>query len=78
MRLLKPALSAVVVTAALILTPSVALAKSCSAGYLHATIGGAQKCLRRGEYCAHRYASQYRRYGFNCIWKSGDYHLEPR
>jgi hypothetical protein len=33
----------------------------------HAVIGGVQKCLRRGEFCAHRYDRQYRRYGFRCI-----------
>jgi len=52
-------------------------AKSCSAGYVHAVIGGEQKCLRRGEYCAHRYNSQYHRYGFSCTRRDdrGDYHL---
>ena len=78
MRLLGPVLSVLAVTAALIIVPSSALAKSCSSSYVNATIGGAQKCLRRGEFCAHRYASQYRRYGFSCILKSGEYHLEPR
>jgi hypothetical protein len=75
-----------VVTAALIaiavgamaVIPSAALAKTCSAGYVHGTIGGVQKCLRRGEYCAYRYATQYHRYGFNCVVLSGGYHLEPR
>lgn len=60
------------------LVPSSALAKSCSAGYVHGVIGGAQKCLRRGEYCAHSFARQYHRYGFNCVIVSGAYHLEPR
>jgi hypothetical protein len=41
-------------------------AKTCSSGYTHAVIGGAEKCLRRGEYCAVAYKSQYRRYGFTC------------
>ena len=52
-------------------------AKSCSAGYVHAVIGGEQKCLRRGEYCAHRYNSQYHHYGFSCTRRDdrGDYHL---
>ncbi|HEX6700649.1 MAG TPA: hypothetical protein VF101_07960 [Gaiellaceae bacterium] len=44
-----------------------AVSKTCSAGYTHAVIGGAEKCLRAGEFCAHRYDSQYRRYGFRCI-----------
>jgi hypothetical protein len=64
--------------AAVWLVPSSAFAKSCSAGYIHGVIGGAQKCLRRGEYCAHSYATQYHRYGFNCVIVSGAYHLEPR
>ena len=41
-------------------------AKTCSSSYVHAIIGGAQRCLRRGEFCAHGYARQYRRYGFSC------------
>jgi hypothetical protein len=58
--------------------PSVAIAKSCSSSYTHAVIGGQQKCLRRGEFCAHRYASQYRHYHFSCsYYVSGEYHLEP-
>jgi hypothetical protein len=45
----------------------VAVAKTCSAGFRHAVIGGAEKCLRAGEFCAHRYDSQYRHYGYRCI-----------
>jgi hypothetical protein len=58
-------------------TPSAIAAKSCSGIYTHAVIGGAQKCLRRGEFCTHRYASQYRRYGFSCTHTDdrGNYHL---
>jgi hypothetical protein len=44
-----------------------ALAKTCRAGYTHAVIAGAQKCLRAGEFCTHRYDRQYRRYGYRCI-----------
>jgi hypothetical protein len=77
-RRLIAAASVALVVAALALVPSSALAKSCSAGYVHGTIGGVQKCLRRGEYCAHAYASQYHHYGFNCVIVSGEYHLEPR
>jgi hypothetical protein len=53
------------------------IAKTCSAGYVHAVIGGQQKCLRRGEFCAHGYARQYQRYGFSCtkIDNRGNYHL---
>jgi hypothetical protein len=46
--------------------PAVA-AKTCSTGFKHAVIGGQEKCLRAGEFCAHRYDSQYRRYGYRCI-----------
>jgi hypothetical protein len=41
-------------------------AKTCSSSYTKGTIGGVQKCLRRGEYCAVRYTSTYPRYGFRC------------
>ena len=78
MKFLRNAAPLTAVLIAVALVPSSAVAKSCSSSYVHATIGGVQKCLRRGEYCAHKYASQYKRYGFVCIWKSGDYHLEPR
>ncbi|HSS81413.1 MAG TPA: hypothetical protein VLK24_09475 [Gaiellaceae bacterium] len=52
-------------------------AKTCSAGFKHAVIGGQEKCLRAGEFCAHRYDSQYRRYGYRCIRRdsNGRYHL---
>ena len=41
-------------------------AKVCSSGYRHAIIGGAHKCLRRGQFCAVRYDRQYHRYGYHC------------
>jgi hypothetical protein len=44
-----------------------AATKSCSSSYTHAVIGGQEKCFRAGEFCAHRYDSQYRRYGYRCI-----------
>jgi hypothetical protein len=58
-------------------TAPAAVAKLCSAGFRHAVIGGQQKCLRAGEYCAHRYDRQYRRYGYRCIRRDshGSYHL---
>lgn len=46
--------------------PTATAAKTCSGSYTTARIGGATKCLRSGEFCARRYASQYRRYGFIC------------
>jgi hypothetical protein len=58
--------------------PSAAAAHSCGRGYTHAVIGGAHKCLRRGQYCARRYDNQYHRYGYHCHKRdrNGDYHLE--
>jgi hypothetical protein len=57
--------------------PSAALAKTCSAGFTHAVVGGSQKCLRRGQFCARASASQYRRYGYRCQKRDarGNYHL---
>ena len=53
------------------------VAKTCSAGFVHGVIGGQQKCLRRGEFCAHRYNRQYHRYGYSCVKRDarGNYHL---
>jgi ABC-type sugar transport system substrate-binding protein len=65
------------VAAAPAATPTVAVAKSCSGSFTHAVINGAEKCLRRGEYCAHAADQQYRRYGFYCRKRDarGSYHL---
>jgi hypothetical protein len=51
-------------------------AKTCPAGFTHAIIGGQQKCLHAGEYCAHSEARQYRRYHFVCERVRGTYRLE--
>lgn len=58
-------------------TPVATSAKTCRSGYVHAVIGGSEKCLRRGEFCAHRLDRQYRRYGFHCTRRDsrGSYHL---
>ena len=42
-----------------------AVAKICSAGYVHANLSWGEKCLRAGEFCkvGNR---EYRRYGFYC------------
>jgi hypothetical protein len=45
----------------------VAVLKTCGRGYTRAVIGGQVKCLRAGQFCAHRYDRQYRRYGYRCI-----------
>lgn len=59
------------------IAPAVAQAKTCGGGYTTATIGGQTKCLRAGQYCAHRYDGQYRRYGYRCVSRdrNGSYHL---
>ena len=53
------------------------VAKTCSSGYTHAVINHQQKCLRRGEFCAHKYRRQYQRYGYDCVKRDrrGNYHL---
>jgi hypothetical protein len=57
--------------------PVAIAATTCGAGYKHAVINGAEKCLRRGEFCAHGADSQYRRYGYKCVSQDdrGNYHL---
>jgi uncharacterized membrane protein len=42
-----------------------------------ATIGGRHKCIARGQFCAHRYQRDYRRYGYSCskLDRNGRYHL---
>lgn len=45
--------------------PQATIARHCKRG-THAIIGGAEKCLQPGEYCAVRYNRQYRHYGFVC------------
>jgi hypothetical protein len=49
-----------------------AIAKTCGSGYTHARIGGKEKCLRRGQFCAKRYRNSYPRYGFHCRRDSRD------
>ena len=59
-------------------SPPVAIAaKARSAGYKHAVIRGAHKCLRRGQFCARAADSQYHRYGYHCHSRDarGNYHL---
>jgi len=47
-------------------TPAAA-SKTCSAGYVHAIIGGQEKCLKAGEFCSAQYQSGYGKYGFSCV-----------
>jgi hypothetical protein len=58
-------------------SPADAVARSCSSGFKHAVINGAEKCLRRGQFCAHAADRQYRRYGYRCTSRDirGNYHL---
>jgi hypothetical protein len=46
--------------------PSIAH-KTCSSRFVHGVVGGQEKCLHAGEFCAARYKRQYPRYGFRCI-----------
>jgi hypothetical protein len=57
--------------------PAVQPSKTCSGSFVHGVIQGSEKCLRRGEYCAHAADRQYRRYGFRCVKRDarGSYHL---
>ena len=57
--------------------PTAVSAKTCSSGYKHAVIGGAHKCLRRGQYCARSRDREYHRYGFHCHrYSGGGYRLQ--
>jgi hypothetical protein len=48
----------------------------CRAGYTVGKIGGNLRCLRAGEYCAKRFARQYRRYRLACVKTRGRYRLK--
>jgi hypothetical protein len=47
--------------------PAAVVAKTCHAGFVHAKVGGKEKCLHSGEFCATRYNNDYKRYGFKCV-----------
>jgi hypothetical protein len=80
---IRRALTIVLAVAALGLVPSTGQAKSCSSGFVHGYINGAEKCLRAGEYCAHAYDHRaashwpYTHYGYRCVRRDsrGSYHL---
>ena len=60
-------------------TSASVVAKTCSRGYVHAIIGGAESVLHAGQFCSVSKASQYRRYGFVCKHGSdGRYRLYKR
>jgi hypothetical protein len=48
--------------------PHTFAAKSCSAGFVHASLSWGEKCLRAGEYCKKgaKANREYHRYGFHC------------
>lgn len=90
-------LAVIATTAAIAAVPAVATAtpvapvtahatKRCSNGFTHARINGVQKCLRVGEFCAHRYDHRaphryaYKHYGYACKHRDsrGSYHLTYR
>jgi hypothetical protein len=56
---------AVAVTPANAVSAPVAVAKTCSSGYVHAYLSWGEKCLRAGQFCkvGNR---EYRKYGFSC------------
>jgi hypothetical protein len=58
-------------------TPAAPTAPASLVTCKSATIGGKHKCIARGQFCAVRYASQYRRYGLSCTYRdvNGRYHL---
>lgn len=72
------ALAASAGTPAALATTAQAKHEAAAASCVYGKIGGKTKCLRRGEFCAHRDRQQYRRYGFFCGKRdrNGDYHLE--
>lgn len=67
-RLRRVAATAIVATAmaGTAAVPTPAVAKTCSAGYKHAVVNGAHKCLRKGQFCAKGADRTYHRYGFHC------------
>jgi hypothetical protein len=48
--------------------PQAVAAKSCSAGYVHASLSWGEKCLRAGQFCKKgaKANHEYHRYGFHC------------
>jgi hypothetical protein len=43
----------------------IAITKTCSAGYVHASLSWGHKCLRAGQFCKVG-NNEYKRYGFYC------------
>jgi hypothetical protein len=62
----------------LVAAPAAPAHHASAASCRSATIGGQHKCIARGQYCAVRFAGQYRRYGLSCTKRdvNGRYHLQ--
>jgi hypothetical protein len=58
--------------------PPATAARTCSAGFEKARVGGHVKCLRAGEYCAKRFHRAYRGHGFKCVRVHGTLRLKER
>jgi hypothetical protein len=43
-----------------------AAARSCAAGYVHASLSWGEKCLQAGEFCKVSGDAEYHRYRFHC------------
>jgi hypothetical protein len=76
-RRLAAPLAGIALAVAMPTTTSSAAAPVARTACTRATIGGQSKCIARGQFCARRYASQYRRYGLTCTKRDarGRYHL---
>ena len=60
-----------------VLAPAAPAGHTAPVACKSATIGGAHKCIGRGQFCARAHASDYRRYGLSCTYRdaNGRYHL---
>jgi uncharacterized membrane protein len=75
-------LTATLVAAAFASAPAAIAAPAGVAPVAHvacmkAKIGGQNKCIARGQFCARAHQSDYKRYGFSCSKRdvNGRYHL---
>jgi hypothetical protein len=46
--------------------PHAVAAKTCPAGYTHASLSWGEKCLRAGQFCKKGANREYHRYGYHC------------
>lgn len=76
-KLVSLAVAAALVGAAPVGHVPIATGASVQTACTPATIGGKHKCIARGQFCARRYQSDYKRYGLSCSKKdrNGRYHL---